>query len=70
MNELENAMTVREFSRRTGFPEQTTRRWIRSKKLVTIKVGGRYCEQPRKFAGVRARKIAEGERLRMIKSSG
>ena len=42
MNELENAMTVREFSRRTGFPEQTTRRWIRSKKLVTIKVGGRY----------------------------
>lgn len=29
-----------------------------------------YCEQPRKVAGVKARKIAEGERLRMIKSSG
>jgi hypothetical protein len=28
------------------------------------------CEQPRKVAGVKARKIAEGERLRMIKSSG
>jgi len=29
-----------------------------------------WCEQPRKVAGVKARKIAEGERLRMIKSSG